>query len=145
MTGFGARMEVRVTIAASWQLVARAPGQFTVPAPTMRWKGKRLTGTPITVEVVPASGRPRQPPQGRPSKQHHDEARDRKAAHDPQPDRPPGKRLAGPQRHRKPAQRRPHRQPKKHLKHPNNLLPPPARAPRGAIGGRGIQLIGACR
>ena len=87
-----------------------------------------------------------QGPQGRQSKQHVDEARDRKAAHDPQPDRPPRKRLAGPQRHRKPAERCADRQPKKHLKHPHNLLPPPARAPpQSPIGGRGIELIGASR
>ncbi|MFT3773677.1 MAG: BatD family protein [Minicystis sp.] len=63
MTGFGARMQVSVTIGATWRLVSRTPGRYTIPAPSMQWKGKRLTGTAVTVEVVPATGRSRQPPQ----------------------------------------------------------------------------------
>ncbi len=46
-----------------WQLVGQRPGRFTIPAPTVQWSSRRLSGTPVTIEVVPASGRPhhRQP------------------------------------------------------------------------------------
>jgi hypothetical protein len=65
MSGFGARMTVRVTIGATWRLVSHKPGRFTIPAPTMMWKGQRLSGAPVSVEVVPATNRP--PPQQQPN------------------------------------------------------------------------------
>jgi BatD DUF11 like domain len=50
---------VQIGLRAVWQLVGQRPGRFTIPAPTVQWTSRRLSGTPVTIEVVPASGRPR--------------------------------------------------------------------------------------
>ncbi|MDI1477405.1 BatD family protein [Polyangium sp. y55x31] len=49
----------RVGIDASWQLVSNAPGRVKIPAPSVLWQGKRVSGQAVEVEVVPASGRRR--------------------------------------------------------------------------------------
>ena len=55
----GSGTTVRSGLSVSWQLVAQKPGRYTIPAPTVQWNGRRIAGTAITVEVVPATGRPR--------------------------------------------------------------------------------------
>lgn len=52
------RASVQVGLRAVWQLVAQRPGRFTIPAPTVQWTSRRLSGTPVTIEVVAASGKP---------------------------------------------------------------------------------------
>lgn len=66
INGFGARADVRVGISATWQLAGRTVGKFTIPAPTVQWNGKRLTSSPIRIEVVPSTGRPRRRPSNNP-------------------------------------------------------------------------------
>jgi hypothetical protein len=61
MNGLGARAQVLVGIGATWRLVARAPGKYTIAAPTVRWGGKRIAGKSVQIEVVPAGSRPRRP------------------------------------------------------------------------------------
>jgi hypothetical protein len=51
---------MRVGLQATWQLVANAPGRVRIPAPSVLWRGKRLPAQPLEVEVVLATGRPRQ-------------------------------------------------------------------------------------
>lgn len=55
----GGRAAIQSEYRVIWQLVAQRPGRFTIPAPTVHWSSHRLTGTAVTVEVVPATGRPR--------------------------------------------------------------------------------------
>jgi hypothetical protein len=50
---------VRVGLRAIWQLVGQRPGKFTIPSPTVEWNGRRLSGSSVTIEVVPATGRAR--------------------------------------------------------------------------------------
>ncbi len=50
---------VQVGIDATWQLVSNAPGKVKIPAPTVLWSGKRVSGQAVNVEVVQASGRQR--------------------------------------------------------------------------------------
>jgi len=52
---------VKTGIGATWQLVASAPGSFVIPAPSVMWRGKRVRANKISIEVVPASGKPRRP------------------------------------------------------------------------------------
>jgi hypothetical protein len=54
---------VQVGLRAAWQIVAQKPGRYTIPAPTVQWNGHRVAGTPVAIEVVPSTGRHRQPPQ----------------------------------------------------------------------------------
>src|SRR5690606_36364088 len=49
-------------IGATWSLVASAPGQFTIPAPSVEWNGRRLQATPLSIKVVPQGTRPRRQP-----------------------------------------------------------------------------------
>lgn len=57
---FGAGVRsVKVGIGAVWQLKVDKPGRYVVPSPTVSFRNKRFTGTPITVEVKPSSGRPK--------------------------------------------------------------------------------------
>jgi hypothetical protein len=60
INGFGARAQVRVGLGATWSLSARAPGTYTIPSPTVQWKGRRYGGSPIKIQVAPSTGRPRQ-------------------------------------------------------------------------------------
>ena len=50
---------IKTGIGATWQLVAAAPGSFVIPGPSIMWRGKRTRANSISVEVSPASGRPR--------------------------------------------------------------------------------------
>lgn len=52
---------VRTGVGATWQLSAEKAGSFVIPAPSIRWGGKSLRANPISVTVVPATGRPRRP------------------------------------------------------------------------------------
>jgi hypothetical protein len=56
----GARTTVQVGRVFIWQLAAQKPGRYTLPSPTVEWNGQRLTGRPMTVEVVPSTGQRRQ-------------------------------------------------------------------------------------
>ena len=50
-------------IGATWQLTARRPGSYVIPAPTVAVGGERVTaGHGMRVKVVPATGRPRRRP-----------------------------------------------------------------------------------
>jgi hypothetical protein len=49
----------RVGIDSTWQIVSNAPGKIKFPAPTVLWAGRRVSGQPIEVDIVKASGRPR--------------------------------------------------------------------------------------
>ena len=51
-------------IGATWSLVASAPGNFTIPAPSVEWEGKRLRATPMSIKVVPQGSKPRRQPGG---------------------------------------------------------------------------------
>jgi hypothetical protein len=54
---------VEIGLSATWVLTATAPGRYTVPAPTVRWQGKKLAGEPLQIDVVPSTGRrPKAPP-----------------------------------------------------------------------------------
>ncbi|WP_044244063.1 BatD family protein [Chondromyces apiculatus] len=48
---------VKRTFGATWQLSASKQGNFTIPAPSVSWEGRRVTASPITVRVVPSTGR----------------------------------------------------------------------------------------
>lgn len=50
---------VRTGIGATWQLIAANPGSFMIQGPSVVWRGKRTKTNDISIEVVPASGRPR--------------------------------------------------------------------------------------
>ena len=52
----GAGISIQVRLRATWQLVAQKPGRFVIPAPTVEWEGRRVAGTPVTIDVVPATG-----------------------------------------------------------------------------------------
>lgn len=52
---------VKTGIGATWQLVASAPGSYVIPAPSVRFQGKRVRANTMQIEVVPATGRPRRP------------------------------------------------------------------------------------
>jgi hypothetical protein len=62
INGMGARAQISVGIGATWQLVAQKAGKYTIPSPTVLVDGKLVGGSAVTVEVVPASGRPRVQP-----------------------------------------------------------------------------------
>jgi hypothetical protein len=62
INGFGARPQIRVGLSATWQLSTQKTGKYTIPSPTVRWNGKRLGGSPVIIEVVPSTGRPRPQP-----------------------------------------------------------------------------------
>lgn len=55
----GGASSVKVGIGATWQLMADKTGSFVIPAPTIRWNGKTLRSNPMSVKVVPATGRAR--------------------------------------------------------------------------------------
>jgi hypothetical protein len=58
---------LRVGLRAVWQLVGQKPGKYTIPSPTVQWNGRRLSGSAVTIEVVPATGRATRPqPQNSP-------------------------------------------------------------------------------
>lgn len=52
---------VKTGIGATWQVVASAPGSYSIPGPSVLWKGKRIRASKLSVEVVPATGRARRP------------------------------------------------------------------------------------
>ncbi len=55
----GAGTSVQVGRIVSWQLVAQKAGRYTIPAPTVEWNGRRIAGTAVTIQVVPATGQKR--------------------------------------------------------------------------------------
>jgi hypothetical protein len=52
---------VKTGIGATWQLIATAAGTYTIPGPTVLFRGKRVRAERIPIEVVAATGRPRRP------------------------------------------------------------------------------------
>jgi BatD DUF11 like domain len=44
----------------TWQITARKAGRYSIPGPTVIWNGQRYATNPIAINVVPASGKPRQ-------------------------------------------------------------------------------------
>jgi BatD DUF11 like domain len=50
---------VQVGRVIAWQLVGQRAGRFTIPAPTVEWNGRRVAGTSVAIEVVPATGQKR--------------------------------------------------------------------------------------
>jgi hypothetical protein len=61
-----AGMSVRVGLQALWQIVADKPGRYTIRGPSVQWNGQKVTGSPVTIEVVAATGRPRRQQQNSP-------------------------------------------------------------------------------
>src|SRR5262249_4918018 len=55
----GAGMVVQVGRRVVWQVVGHQPGRYTLPGPVVSWNQRRITGSPITIEVVPSTGRSR--------------------------------------------------------------------------------------
>jgi hypothetical protein len=53
------RAIIKVGVQVVWHMVAQKPGRYVIPGPTVLWNGKKLTGAPVHVEVVAATGRPR--------------------------------------------------------------------------------------
>jgi hypothetical protein len=53
------RTTLKIGMNATWQLVARAPGHFVIPAPSIEIGGKRMRAKSIAIDVVPATGKPR--------------------------------------------------------------------------------------
>lgn len=66
INGFGPRSQVSIGIGATWRLIGQRPGHFTIGPPTIAWNGRRLAGSTVTVDVVPATGRPRRRPSNNP-------------------------------------------------------------------------------
>jgi hypothetical protein len=60
MNSFGARATVRTGIGATWALTGSKPGRYTIPSPTVVVGGKRYGGGPLSIQITPATGRPRQ-------------------------------------------------------------------------------------
>ena len=60
MNSFGARATVRTGIGATWALTGQRPGRYTIPSPTVLVGGKRVGGGPVSIQITPATGRPRQ-------------------------------------------------------------------------------------
>lgn len=56
---FGGRTISKMGIGATWRLTASAPGHFVIAAPTVVVNGARLKSNPLTIDVVPATGKPR--------------------------------------------------------------------------------------
>ncbi|MBK8251416.1 MAG: BatD family protein [Polyangiaceae bacterium] len=56
--GTGGR-RVQQGIGATWNLVASAPGSFTIPAPSVLWNGQRIKAQPLSVVVVPQGTKPK--------------------------------------------------------------------------------------
>lgn len=57
------QVSATVGISVTWQLVADKPGHYRIPSPSVVWNGSRLQGSALTVDVTPATGRPRSQPQ----------------------------------------------------------------------------------
>jgi hypothetical protein len=55
----GGGTSIQIGLRATWQLMAQKPGRYVIPAPTVEVDGRRFAGTPVTIEVVPSTGRPR--------------------------------------------------------------------------------------
>ncbi len=58
INGIGRNAQVSVGMGATWELTGSKVGKFTIPAPSVVWKGKRYAGQKVTIEVVAPSGRP---------------------------------------------------------------------------------------
>lgn len=65
MNSFGARATVRTGLSATWALTGQRPGRYTIASPTVLLGGKRVGGGPVSIQITPATGRPR--PQRQPS------------------------------------------------------------------------------
>ena len=62
MVQSGGQASVRVGLQAQWQVVGQKPGKYTIPGPSVMWNGRRVSGSPIPIEIVPSTGRPRRQP-----------------------------------------------------------------------------------
>jgi hypothetical protein len=45
----------------TWMVTGQKPGRFTIPAPSFDWNRTHVSSSTVTVVILPASGRPRQP------------------------------------------------------------------------------------
>jgi hypothetical protein len=58
------QVTAKVGVSVTWELTGDKPGHYMIPSPSVAWSGGRLQGRSITIDVVPSTGRPRQPQGG---------------------------------------------------------------------------------